>query len=176
MVLLRVLVLVASSIVGCKTFAPTPNHVGINRHQSLHTSLPAIASNDADGSLDDSLSQRRRFLISSLFSVAAPLVVLGSPGSSCIAAAATEEEPAKTVYLSGKPPKIPGQKPKDKNDTTGTRKDPNFLRSISTCKSQCENGTGSDGYARSKEDCLSECQDICCTTYEQCTFAIVPRI
>lgn len=87
---------------------------------------------------------------------------------------AADKEP--TVYKSGKAPIVPGQKPKDKNDTSGTRKDPNFLRSISNCKSQCENSTGSDGYARSKEECLSDCQDICCTTYEQCTFGIVPRI
>lgn len=67
----------------------------------------------------------------------------------------------KTIYLSGKPPKVPGTKPKDKNDLTGTRKDPNFLRSIADCKSQCESK------GKAKEDCLSECQDICCTTYEQ---------
>ena len=48
----------------------------------------------------------------------------------------------KTVYLTGKAPKVPGQKPKDKNDVSGTRKDPNFLRSISDCKSQCENANG----------------------------------
>lgn len=81
-----------------------------------------------------------------------------------------------TVFLTGKAPKVPGQKPKDKNDVNGTRKDPKFLRSISDCKSRCENSLDSEGRARSKEDCLSECQDICCTTYEQCTFAIVPRI
>jgi len=82
----------------------------------------------------------------------------------------------KTIWLTGKAPQIPGKKPKDKGDYSGTRRDPNFLRSISDCKSQCENTPQSDGLARSKEDCLSECQDICCTTYEQCTFAIVPRI
>jgi len=86
-----------------------------------------------------------------------------------LSANAVEE---KTQWITGKTPKIPGQKPKDPNDTRGTRKDPGFLRSISDCKSQCENANGS----KSKEDCLSECQDICCTTYEQCTFAIVPRI
>mmetsp|Transcript_3944 Transcript_3944/g.6812 ORF Transcript_3944/g.6812 Transcript_3944/m.6812 type:complete len:193 (-) Transcript_3944:247-825(-) len=81
-----------------------------------------------------------------------------------------------TIWNTGKQPKVPGQKPKDKNDTSGTRKDGNFLRSISDCKSQCENSTGPDGYSRSKEECLSDCQDICCKTYEQCSFAIVPRI
>ena len=72
----------------------------------------------------------------------------------------------KTVYLSGKTPKVPGAKPKDKNDLSGTKKDPNFLRSIADCKSQCESK------GKLKEDCLSECQDICCTTYEQYVFHV----
>jgi hypothetical protein len=79
------------------------------------------------------------------------------------------------VYLTGKSPKVPGEKPKDKSDTKGTKRDSNFLRSISDCKSQCEQKLGPDGYARNKEDCLSDCQDVCCTTYEQCTFNITPR-
>jgi hypothetical protein len=95
-------------------------------------------------------------------------------GSSAVAA---DDASSKTIYLTGKRPKVPGEKPKgDPNDTKGTRKDPNFLRSISDCKSQCERTSDSDGLVRDKYDCLSECQDICCTTYEQCTFAIVPRI
>jgi hypothetical protein len=49
------------------------------------------------------------------------------------------------------------------------------LRSVSDCKGKCENTPGPDGLARSSTECLSACQDICCTTYEQCTFAIVPR-
>lgn len=45
---------------------------------------------------------------------------------------AAEKEP--TIWKSGKTPIVPGQKPKDKNDTSGTRKDSSFLRSISACK------------------------------------------
>ena len=45
---------------------------------------------------------------------------------------AADKEP--TIWKSGKAPIVPGQKPKDKNDTTGTRKDGNFLRAISNCK------------------------------------------
>ena len=80
----------------------------------------------------------------------------------------------RTIYMTGKPPILPGETSQGKgnsSNTQGTRKDPGFLRSISDCKSQCEL-QGS----KSKEECLSECQDICCKTYEQCTFAIVPRI
>lgn len=102
----------------------------------------------------------------------------GAPLVASATAAAAAEEEEKTVYISGKAPKVPGAKPKDKNDVSGTRKDPNFLRSIADCRSQCEaksSQTASGDYT-TKEDCLSECQDICCTTYEQCTFNIVPRM
>lgn len=75
------------------------------------------------------------------------------------------------TYISGKNPK---GKPNKDGDTKGTRKDPAFLRSLSTCKSQCE--SASNTISKSKEDCLEECQEICCTTYEQCTFAIIPQI
>jgi hypothetical protein len=99
-----------------------------------------------------------------------------------MAAASSTEGPSasttttpRTVYKSGKAPIVPGVAPRDKNDVKGTKKDPDFLRSISDCKSQCQSA-GDGSYAKSKEDCLSECQDICCKTYEQCTFDIVPRI
>jgi len=39
-----------------------------------------------------------------------------------------------TIYKSGKSPIIAGASPKNKNDLSGTRKDPNFLRSIADCK------------------------------------------
>jgi len=89
-------------------------------------------------------------------------------------ALAEDKEP--TIWKSGKTPIVSGVNPKKKNDVKGTRKDSSFLRSIAQCKNQCESKLGLDGFAVSKEECLSECQDICCTTYEQCTFAIVPRI
>ena len=116
-------------------------------------------------------SGRRPFLqgtISAFFASAAAAL----PQSSF----AAENVSGDTIWLTGKSPVVPGQKPRDKNDVKGTKRDPNFLRSISDCKSKCENTLGPDGLSRSKEDCLSECQDICCTTYEQCTFAIVQRI
>ena len=99
----------------------------------------------------------------------------------CISVTNANTEPALAaekgdiIWKTGKSPIVPGQKPRDKSDVKGTRKDPSFLRSISDCKSKCENTPGPEGLAKSKEECLAECQDICCTTYEQCTFAIVPR-
>jgi len=110
---------------------------------------------------------RRRFL-----SAAAMNICFLGASAPAIAAAETS-----TRYISGKPPQVPGQKPQDKSNLKGTKKDPDFLRSIADCRNQCQNSaSGPDGLAKSKEDCLSECQDICCKTYEQCTFNIVPRI
>lgn len=101
---------------------------------------------------------------------------LGSTSALFLPQNANAAESQPTIYKSGKAPIVAGQKPQDKGDLKGTKKDPNFLRSISQCKSQCEQTTDKDGFAKSKEECLSDCQDICCTTYEQCTFGIVPRI
>lgn len=138
------------------------------------TILYVGGSGEECGSEATAIGSRRDFVGAFVGMVTAgALTFLGDDVSP---AAAAEQGQAATVWMSGKPPKVPGQKTKDKNDVSGTRKDPNFLRSISSCKSQCENSVGPDGFARSKEECLSDCQDICCTTYEQCSFAIVPRI
>ena len=167
------------SLIACAS-AFSRNHVPARtqqHHLSTSTSLalhngPTEIRNDESSDDESSfeLCSRRSLLVQSL----GVAIALGSSLSA--AQAADDTTTKKTVYLTGKTPVVPGQKPKDKGDVSGTRKDPNFLRSISDCKSQCENKTGPDGLAKSKEDCLSECQDICCTTYEQCTFAIVPRI
>jgi hypothetical protein len=127
--------------------------------------------------LSVNVSSQRRLLINTLaigMGVSAMNRLLNNP-----AYAIEQPKPEDTIWMTGKMPIIPGQKPKDKSDVTGTRKDPSFLRSLSDCKNQCENMTGASsnsGYAKGKEECLSECQDICCTTYQQCTFPIVQRI
>mmetsp|Transcript_20443 Transcript_20443/g.26355 ORF Transcript_20443/g.26355 Transcript_20443/m.26355 type:complete len:176 (-) Transcript_20443:97-624(-) len=131
------------------------------------TYASSLRNSPMDGNETTELSRRRLF--ANLFSAALLSTAASSPATAA-------DEVKKTVYLTGKSPQVPGQKPKDKNDTSGTRRDPSFLRSLSDCKSQCENKVGPDGFFRPKEDCLSECQDICCATYEQCTFGIVPRI
>lgn len=148
--------------------------VGINisrrriRIGSEHISLSAHGPDFEDYSGSPlSLLSRRRILSSLLFGS-----LTFQATTSCALAASGD----KTIWLTGKEPVVSGQKTRDKNDVSGTKKDPKFLRSLADCKSQCENGAGSDGYARSKEECLSDCQDICCTTYQQCTFAIVNRI
>ena len=136
-------------------------------HQKTSVQFSGAPSSDDDDSNNNS---RRRFL-----NVAAMNVCLMGAAAATVPAAFAADA---TKYISGKTPQIPGTEAKKKSDgdTKGTRKDPNFLRSISDCKTQCQIAPGTDGYSRSKMDCLSECQDICCTTYEQCSFNIVPRL
>lgn len=128
-------------------------------------------------SSSSSVHESRRTLLAA----AAMQVCMFGAGTPPVAHAATGTDPnaaSATIYKSGKAPVVPGQKPKDANkgDLKGTKKDPDFLRSVADCRNQCQNVIGSDGMSKSKEDCLSDCQDICCKTYEQCTFNIVPRI
>jgi hypothetical protein len=114
--------------------------------------------------LDEIFGSRRQLLMRSILATAAATTTAFG-----VHTAMAQAEP--TLYKTGKAPIIPGKKPKSKDDKSGTRNDPSFLRSVSDCKNQCERTMG-----KSTADCLSECQDICCTTYEQCTFGIVPRI
>ncbi len=133
---------------------------------SLRASLTHETSPEsADAQIHDT---RRRFLNAA----AANFFLMGATAPIVFAT----DAPPGTTYISGKSPLAPGETRKKSDNPKGTRKDPDFLRSVSDCKSQCQNKLGPDGLAKSKEDCLSECQDICCKTYEQCTFNIVPRI
>jgi hypothetical protein len=139
-----------------------------NREVTGETNMDATKQCEAD---------RRRYIKHIFYATTITLLSSFTAMNQPVNAATTTATPEDTVWITGKMPLIPGQKPKDKTDLTGTRKDPNFLRSLSDCKNQCENMTGSnDGYAKGKNECLSECQDICCTTYQQCTFPIVQRI
>uniref|UniRef100_A0A7S2UWJ7 SREBP regulating gene protein n=1 Tax=Fibrocapsa japonica TaxID=94617 RepID=A0A7S2UWJ7_9STRA len=69
------------------------------------------------------------------------------------------------LWLSGK-----GDKPKDSKDTKGTKKDINFLRCLSNCLAVCQKPTS--GVQRDRSECLEDCRDECCQTYEQCTYTI----
>ena len=138
----------------------------VPHHQSF-SSIKNInkSTHLSSASHDNNISSRREWTRNILTFIIATTPLVASAADS-----------GDTIWKTGKSPQIPGQKPKDKNDTKGTRKDPSFLRSIADCKGKCENSPGPDGLAKSSTECLSECQDICCTTYEQCTFAIVPRL
>jgi hypothetical protein len=94
----------------------------------------------------------------------ASLLSLGVLFDGQVPVMAVDKGVAPLIYKSGKSP-VPN---KDPNDKTGTKKDINFLRCISNCKSRCQLPT--EGLA--KTDCIQDCQDQCCTTYEQCSFKI----
>ena len=70
------------------------------------------------------------------------------------------------IYKSGKNPKGPN---KD-GDKTGTKKDYKFLKCMSGCKADCQ--SPSSGLATQRNDCVQDCQDQCCDTYEQCSYKI----
>ena len=155
-----------------------------------HLVSAAVTTRDGGGEYNDGNPaaaapfSRREWMRSGFSSLIATTigfsVVGGSNPEPAAAAAATSPPPSSgggeyTIWKTGRAPIVPGQKPREKDDVKGTRKDPNFLRSVSDCKVKCENTPGPDGLSRSSTECLSACQDICCTTYEQCTFAIVPR-
>jgi hypothetical protein len=149
--------------------AHRPNGVTEARNTRLYETNEAADETDVR---DCSLTRRRMAFSMGAVTILSAFSCFPQPSH----AAAKTSYVEGTTWLTGKAPQAPGDKPRDKNDTRGTRRDGSFLRSISDCKTQCESSNGADGLARSKQDCLSECQDICCESYEQCTFAIVPRI
>jgi len=153
--------LVTTTVQNAASWSPV-SLLSTNKAQRVDIDYAATAEETAD-SPSDACESRRLFLSAAAMQV-------------CLLGAAPAIAADTTVYRSGKAPIVPGQKPKDKSDTKGTKKDPEFLRSIADCRNQCQSTNAPDGYARSKEDCLSDCQDVCCTTYEQCTFNIVPRL
>ena len=138
------------------------------------TTAQSAAIRDDDNAVGVTTSSRRawmRTMANSLFATTSSIVFLADsePNQALVAA-----ESGDIIWKTGRAPIIPGKTPpSDKGDVKGTRKDPNFLRSVADCKGKCENSYDSDGLARSATVCLQACQDICCTTYEQCNFTIV---
>jgi hypothetical protein len=84
-------------------------------------------------------------------------------GSSDMTVAAETKKPLLT-YKSGKSPTAANPN----NPKEGTKKEPSFLRCVSNCKSDCQK----PGEGLAKNDCVSDCQDQCCSSYEQCSFKI----
>jgi hypothetical protein len=58
-------------------------------------------------------------------------------------------------------------------ETAGTKKEISYLRCLSDCLAQCKK----PGYGREKDaaECLEQCQDFCCSSYEQCTYTLKPE-
>jgi hypothetical protein len=151
------------------------------RTTGSNNSITSSARNKVNNDHDHDVHETRRMFLNAAAlnlcllggGVGAAMVVTPNDAAN---AASSDEQPTATKYISGKPPQVGGKPVEKSGDVKGTRKDPDFLRSIADCRSQCQSTAGPDGLSKSKEDCLSECQDICCKTYEQCTFNIVPRI
>ncbi|KAJ1624362.1 hypothetical protein T492DRAFT_844789 [Pavlovales sp. CCMP2436] len=87
-----------------------------------------------------------------------------APAALLVAGPATSRA---TEWLSGR---TPGGKPKD-GDPTGTKKDSRYLRCLSNCLPSCIGGPS--GVQRERSDCLQQCQDECCQSYEQCSYRAV---
>ena len=88
--------------------------------------------------------------------------LIGSAHPLLVGAATEGAKPL--YYKSGKNPV-----PLDPNNPkVGSKKDSSFLRALSSCKQDCQR----PGEGMAKQDCLQDCQDQCCTTYEQCTFKV----
>lgn len=79
---------------------------------------------------------------------------------------AKDLESSVSIYRSGKNPDALSNSNKDSK--VGTKKDINFLRCMSNCKSKCQ----LPGEGLVKTDCVQDCQDQCCDSYEQCSFKI----
>lgn len=113
--------LVLSGVLGtCMSFAPVSHEARHRITWSLH-----MQAEDLDGEtwrITDTDSRRE------LMGKMASIILFGTAVNSANAA------DDKTIWLSGKPPQIPGKKSKDPKDVAGSRKDPKFLRSISDCK------------------------------------------
>lgn len=94
------------------------------------------------------------FVVANCFAFAHPLIASG-----------IEPSPSNLpVYRSGKNPDVSASK----DSKVGTKKDINFLRCMSNCKSNCQ----LPGEGLAKTDCVQDCQDQCCDSYEQCSFKI----
>lgn len=93
---------------------------------------------------------------------AARFLLLAASGLALPARAAEERR-----WVSGRSDPI-RKTSKDKPD--GTKKDPKFLTCLNDCVPRCLGPPGA--VMKERADCLLECQDECCTTYEQCTATI----
>lgn len=84
-------------------------------------------------------TQRRKpnessLLLDRRLSIVSLTGLLTIPVVSLLPQSSTAEVTPGTNFFTGKPPKVPGAKKRDPNDTKGTKKDPSFLRSVSNCK------------------------------------------
>lgn len=121
---------------GCTAFSTPSLHRQSATTVTVGNRLPCttLSATSSDDETSRSLTSRRKWtrnILSSVIAYGAAATILGLPKPESAHAASDGEA---TIYKTGKAPIIPGQKPKDKGDTKGTKKDPSFLRSVSDCK------------------------------------------
>lgn len=110
--------------------------------------------------LRSSVSKKKRNLAIATFTCVLSINTLNPP---CHAAIETSPSTASAViYKTGKSPEGLSTSPAD------SRKDKTFLRCMSNCKTDCQK----PGEGPAKLDCVQDCQDQCCNSYEQCSFKI----
>jgi hypothetical protein len=102
------------------------NNNNNNNDETTATTTTTTATTTANA------TTTRRNMFQKLIVSSTAFALLAGESSLSSASAAAEKEP--TIWKSGKEPIIQGKKPRDKNDTSGTRKDGEFLRSLSQCK------------------------------------------
>jgi hypothetical protein len=56
------------------------------------------------------------------------------------------------------------------DSTKESRRDSTFLRCMSNCRAKCLEPR----VDKIEVDCSQDCQDQCCTSYEQCSFKLEP--
>lgn len=129
--------------------------IGENFQSSLHL---IQQNNEVNSNNGKSLSASSKFLVAFVaiamtYSFYVPMGVL-----------AAQDVQNPRIYKSGKNP----DGVSSKESTVGTKKDTSFLRCMSNCKTQCQ----LPGEGLVKSDCVQDCQDQCCNSYEQCSFKI----
>ena len=114
------------SVTRTRAINPKRSKVVLSALNDTHNITPKSSSGKA-------IVQNRREWTKTLFStllVAGSASTIGNSNIQPVWAANGGD----TVWKTGKSPEVPGQKPKDKGDVKGTKKDPSFLRSVSDCR------------------------------------------
>ena len=138
---------------GCASGFSAPRHhsrvaiLPINSMTDHHLVSAAVTTRNDGGEYNDGNPaaaapfSRREWMRSGFSSLIATTIGFSVVGGSNPepAAAATSSSPSSgggeyTIWKTGRAPIVPGQKPREEDDVKGTRKDPNFLRSMSNCK------------------------------------------
>ena len=70
------------------------------------------------------------------------------------------------IWVSGKSDPL---RPTSKDKTDGTKKDNKYLSCLNDCVPRKQ---GFGAAQKDRADCLDQCQQECCFTYEQCTYSI----